>query len=436
MPSLIPRPPIGPDPLRRVRVAKDLASITAVGAEADPREVGMTPEQVERIWGAATRLYRSGAHPALQLTIRREGRVVLDRAIGHARGNAPGDPKDGEKVPVTTETPFVIFSTSKALTATVIHLLDERGALHVGDRVCEYVPEFGANGKRAVTIAHVLAHRAGVPNVPAEILSLENVHDHDLVVRTMCEAKPLSRPGKALAYHAISGGFILDEVVRRVTGKTIRAVLQQEILDPLGFRFCNFGVSEEDVPLVGHSAATGAPTLPPVSTVLERALGKHPDHIPALSNDPRFLTGIIPAGNGVASAHELSRFFEMLRCGGELDGVRVMKPRTIRRALTEQSYREIDLTLGFPSRYGLGFMLGAQLLSLYGPDTERAFGHLGYTNTVGWADSRRAIACGLVTSGKPIVYPEIGDFWRIMRRIGLDCPKVDASHDPLALPGT
>lgn len=434
MPAPIPRPPFGPDPLRRIRVAKDLDAITDVGAEVDPALAGMTPEQVDRIWHAVTRLYRSGVHPAMQLTVRRDGHVVIDRAIGHARGNGPRDPRDGEKVRVRTDTPFVIFSASKAIMATVIHLLDERGALHIGDRVCEHLPEFGAHGKRAVTIAHVLSHRAGVPNVPSEVLNLENVHDHELAVKTMCDAEPLSRPGKALAYHAISGGFILDAVVRRITGKTIREVLHEEILGPLGFRFCNFGVAEQDVPLVGLSAATGAPTLPPVSTVLGRALGRHPDEIPALSNDPRFLTGIIPAGNGVASAHELSRFFEMLRCGGELDGVRVMEARTIRRALTEQSYREIDLTLGFPTRYALGFMLGAQLLSLYGPDTERAFGHLGYTNTVGWADSRRAISCALVTSGKPIVYPEIADFWRIMRQIGLDCPKLDATYDPLALP--
>jgi len=434
--SVIPRLPLVPDPLRRVRVPKDLDTITAVGAEVDPADVGMTRDNVVRIWAAARRLFRAGVHPALQVTIRREGQVVLDRAVGWASGGGPGeDPADGG-VPVSTETPFVIFSTSKAITAMVAHLLDQRGDIHLGDRVCEYVPEFAAHGKEHVTIAHVLAHRAGVPNVPSSVLDLENIDDHDLVVRTMCEQKPLSRPGKALAYHAISGGFIIDEVVRRVTGKDIRTVLAQEILDPLDFRFCNFGVAPQDVPLVGLSYATGAPTLPPISTLLERALGKHPDAIPALSNDPRFLTGIVPAGNGVASAHELSRFFELLRAGGTLDGVEIFEPRTLRRAISEQSYREIDFTLGFPTRYGLGFMLGAQLLSLYGPDTEHVFGHLGYTNTVGWADPERATSCAVVTSGKPIIYPEIADFWGLMRQIGRECPKADPATNPLRLPGT
>lgn len=132
----------------------------------------------------------------------------------------------------------------------------------------------------------------------------------------------------------------------------------------------------------------------------------------------------MPAGNIVTTANELSRFFELLRCGGTLDGVRVFAPRTIRRALSEQSYLEIDLTLGFPTRYGLGLMLGAKRLSLYGPDTEHAFGHLGFTNVIGWADPERSLSGALLTSGKPILYPELPQVWALMGRIGLEAPKI------------
>jgi hypothetical protein len=93
-----------PDPLRRARIPKDLASVTTVGAEADPRPVGMTRDNVEAIWRAATHLYRSGIHPAIALCIRRDGEVVLDRAIGHASGNGPADPPDAAKVLATPET--------------------------------------------------------------------------------------------------------------------------------------------------------------------------------------------------------------------------------------------------------------------------------------------------------------------------------------------
>ena len=157
--------------------------------------------------------------------------------------------------------------------------------------------------------------------------------------------------------------------------------------------------------------------------MIERALGKHPDEITRLSNDPRFLTGVIPAANIVTTADELSRFFELLRCGGELDGVRIMDPRTIRRAIVERAYREFDLTLGAPMRHSAGFMLGADVLSLFGPDTDEAFGHLGFTNVLGWADPERGLSVGLITSGKPILHPGLPLLWALTRRIGQEAPK-------------
>jgi CubicO group peptidase (beta-lactamase class C family) len=405
-------------------VPKDLDSVTTAGPEQDPQDVGMTRDGVERIWDAAASLYRSGVHPAIQLCVRREGAVVLDRAIGHAQGNGPQDPPDAEKVPVTPATPFCIFSASKAITAVVVHLLDERGLLHISDPVAEYLPGYALHGKETITIAHVLAHKAGVPNLPSEAIDLDYVADSDRLLQILCDAKPRSRAGKTLAYHAVSGGFILGEVVRAVTGRDIREVLAQEILEPLGFRWTNYGVAPDDVPEVGLSYPTGPPAIPPLSTLLTRALGVHPDEITRMSNDPRFLTAVMPAANGVSTAHELGRFFELLRQGGELDGVRVIEPRTIRRALTEQSYLEVDYSLGFPTRFSYGFMLGAKILSLYGPDTERAFGHLGFVNILGWADPERAISVGLITSGKPTLYPELPQFWGIGWRIGSEAPKV------------
>ncbi len=107
-----------------------------------------------------------------------------------------------------------------------------------------------------------------------------------------------------------------------------------------------------------------------------------------------------------------------------LDGVEVFEPRTIRRALTEQAYREIDLTLGAPVRHSCGFMLGAQAISLFGPDTELAFGHLGFTNILSWADPERALSVAIITSGKPILHPGLPLLWALTRRIGLEAPKV------------
>ncbi len=424
----VPRPPAGlPDPLRRIRVPKELESVTSVGEEADPVSVGMDGQKVAKIWSGAEDLYKTGVHPALALCVRREGEVIIDRAIGHARGNGPGDPEEMPKLAATPGTPFVIYSASKSMMAMVAHLLDERREIHLADRVCEYIPEYGRHGKDVITISHVLAHRAGVPNLPQEAFDLDLLADHDHLLRLLCDTKPSTRPGRMLSYHAVSGGFLIAEIVRRVTGKEIQDVLHEEILEPLGFRWGNFGVAPDDVPAVALDYVTGPPVLPPISNLLKRALGMSAGEIVEVANDPRFLTAVVPSANVVTTANELSRFFELMRRGGELDGVRIFEPRTIRRATTEQSYLEVDLTLGFPSRYSTGFILGAKLLSLYGPDTDKAFGHLGYTNMLGWADPERGLSVGLLTSGKPILYPELPEFWNLARRIGAEAPKVAGS---------
>ena len=414
-----------PSLVTRSRVPADLASVTTINdeAEVDPRGLDIADGGVEQIWRAAERLYSSGIHPALQLCIRRHGEVLIDRAIGHAAGNGPHDRRSTEKVLATPATPFNIYSASKAVTAMLIHLLNQRRQIYLNDPVCEYIPEFAAHGKDAITIQHVLTHRAGIPNLPSDLMRLDMLDDEEAILRRLCEAELTWRPGRRLAYHAITGGFILGEIVKRVTGKPIRTFLREEIQHPLGLRWLNYGVAARDVGKVAVSYFTGPPLLPPLSTLLERALGLPMDQVITISNDPRFLTAVLPAGNVVANANELSRFYQLLLNGGTLDGVTVFEPRTIRRAVQEQSYLEFDLTLVLPLRYGMGFMLGGKTLSLYGPDTDAAFGHLGFTNIISWADPERQISGALMTSGKPIIYPEIYFLHDLMWTIGTVCTK-------------
>jgi CubicO group peptidase (beta-lactamase class C family) len=414
-----------PSLITRAQVPRDLESVTTIDrtSEVDAADVGLDRDAVEAIWQPAASLYASGIHPALQLCVRYRGDVIIDRAIGHARGNGPGDPPEAEKIAATPATPFNIFSASKAITAMVVHLLDQRHLIHLDDPICEYIPEFAIHGKQWITIRHVLTHRSGIPNLPHEAMDLDLLDRPDEVVSQLAAAELSWRPGRQLAYHAISGGFVLGEVVRRVTGADIRTVLGREILAPLGFRWMNYGVGPEDVDAVARNYFTGPPVVPPISTLLRRALGVDYYDVIELSNDRRFLEGIVPAGNVVATANELSRFYQLLLNLGELDGVRLFEQRTVRRAISEQSYLEFDLTLVLPIRYGMGFMLGGKWFSLYGFDTQYAFGHLGFTNIVSWADPERRVAATLMTSGKPILYPEIYYAFEIMRGIARACPK-------------
>ncbi len=423
-----PRLPRVPNPLGRIEIPRDLDAVTSFGPEEPAESAGLRDENVRRIWSATRTLYRSGVHPAVQLCVRRHGKLVLNRAIGHARGNGPGEPAGTAKVLATPATPFCVYSTSKGITALLVHMLHERGELDIFDRVTRYIPEYAARGKGQTTIAHVLAHRAGVPTMPRELLDLDRAGDRELIVRTLSAARPLHRPGTMLAYHALSGGFILGEIIERVTGRDVRAFLADEILDPLGFRWMNYGVAPGDVDRVGLAYVTGPRLLPPFAQLVARVLSAPLGEVVELTNDPRFLTSVMPSASIVTTADELGRFFEIFRRGGELDGVRVMAPETLRRALRTQARLELDLTLGLPVRFGFGLMLGAKVISLYGLDTDLAFGHLGLINIVGWADPERGISCALITSGKAIIYPELPRFWQTMNRIASEIPKVPESE--------
>jgi CubicO group peptidase (beta-lactamase class C family) len=300
-------------------------------------------------------------------------------------------------------------------------MLDQDHLLHVNDPVCEYIPEFAKHGKERITIEHVLTHRAGVPNMPPDEMKLDNLTRPERIVRMLCDAEPVWAPGRRLAYHAITGGFILAEIVRRVTGKDIRTVLRDRILRPLQFRWMNYGVAPRDVGLVARNYFVGPRPLPLISLLSRRALGVEFTAVPTLANDPRYLTAIVPAGNVVTNANELSRFFQLLLNEGELDGVRIFEPRTIHRATSEQSYLEFDLTLGVPTRYSMGFILGG--FGFYGPDSTHAYGHLGFINIVAWSDPERQIAVALTNSGKPLFFPEVYYVYDIMRQIARACPK-------------
>jgi CubicO group peptidase (beta-lactamase class C family) len=386
----------------RCAIPKDLDEVTAIGREEPPREGRTTRAAVDRIWEAVQNLYRTGVHPAVQICIRRHGVPILHRALGHASGNAPGDPPELPKRPLGIDTPFCLYSASKGITAMVMHKLDEARVIHLEDRVSDYVPEFGRRGKRWITIRHVLAHRAGIPNLPPEAMDLELLGHPDKVIEILARAKRTGRPGGLLQYHAVSGGFILAEVARRASGDSIATWLEREICQPLGFRWMRYGVRPAELGLVAQDAVTGPAPPFPVSTLLRRALGASIPEVIAMARDPRFLTGVVPAANVVSNAWELCAFYECLLREGTLDGVRIFDPRTVHHATSEQSYREIDLTLFMPLRYGNGLMLGDRPVGLFGQNTPRAFGHLGFSNIFSWADPTREISVALLTSGKPV----------------------------------
>lgn len=398
--------------------------------EADPLVAGMTPQDVEFIWRAVEALYDTGLHPAIALCVRRGGHVLIDRTIGHARGNmppyedVPDADYDGPPELAHPTTLFNIFSASKAVTAILIHMLDERGVLSVDDPLIKWIPEFGGGDKDFVTLRHILSHRAGIPRLPKEDMRLELLGQWDEIVRLLCDASPQHAVGRSLAYHALTGGWLLAETLQRATGRSIREFLRTELAEPLGLPWLNYGVSPQDIPRVALHALTGPPIMFPISNWLERVLGLPFAEAIRFSNNPRFLTSVVPAGNIFATANEVSLFFELLLRGGELNGRRILSESTVRRATTEQTWREVDLTFGVPLRYSMGFILGDPWMSIYGPNTKGVYGHLGFTSVTAFADPARDISVCLMTTGKHFLTPRLWRHLGVLRAINTRCPRI------------
>lgn len=372
-----------------VPVTADLDDITAVGPEDD------TPD-IAPIWESVREWYRLGSTPAIQVCLRRNGRVVLNRAIGHGWGNAPGDGPEVERIPVTTETPFCGFSTAKGVSAAVMFMLIEEGAFGFDDPVSDYIPEFAANGKGAITIGQVLTHTAGVPFVTPPYRGHELVFDEELCLRFLADAKPTYPAGRFRVYHALTSGLVQRLLVQRATGRRIRDHLAERVLEPLGFRWTNLGVRPEDVDAVVPSVKTGPPPSWAAAFVAGKALGGGfaKDAVNRESNRA-FLTAELPSGNLVTTAAELSRFYEILARGGELDGVRFMRPETVREAV-----RPAPRVPGIAGRVSrAGYELGGHR-SKFGRDTAAHFGRSGFTTQYGWADPARGLSGAILTNGK------------------------------------
>lgn len=391
--------------------------------EVDPRGVGLRIQDVEAIWDSVIRFYKAGLHPAIALCIRRRGEIILDRAIGHASGNSPQDPDGTPLVKATPDTLYNFFSGSKAVTAMLIHLLQQEEQLHVDEPVATFIPEFAKRRKHSITIRDVLTHRAGIPATPQEVIDLDLLSKPEEIVRAFCELEPTHRPGSVQAYQAITSGFILGEVIRRVTGEDVQRFLTTRIREPMKMSHFRFGVLPEQLDRVAVDAFTGPTPTWPYKNLVQVAFGASMRELVEMSNDPRFRTSVVPAANIIATPEEISRFFEMLLCGGTYEDKRIFDQRTVARATEPQVTGQVDRVLMMPIPLSMGFMLGLRSFGFYGPRTASAYGHLGFTNVLGWADPDRDISVAFMNTGKPLLSARMIAWLNVTRVIGSRIPR-------------
>ena len=309
-----------------------------------------------------------------------DGRLVFDLWGGHA-DTARTRPWDRDTI-------VNVFSTTKAVTALAAHLLVERGLLDLDAPVARYWPEFAADGKDTLPVRYLLTHQAGLAALHAA-LPTEALYDWSRMTAALAAESPWWEPGTASGYHAVTFGFLVGEVIRRIAGVTPGAFVRAEIAGPLGADFhiglpatADARVAEMIGPSADELAAAGPAAVLDPDSLLARVLG-NPRVAPEVANHAAWRRAEIPAANGHGNARSVARIMAALACGGSLDGVRLLGPETLARAVAEQWFGK-DLVLGLPMRWGLGFMLAHAGL-LLGPNAS-AFGHGGWGGSLGIAD--------------------------------------------------
>ena len=398
------------------------ASIDAAG-ECAPEAAGMSRNRVETIWRYVKAMYGSGLHPAITISLRRHGQVFMQRSIGHAHGY--GQSGSGREIAVARpDTPICLFSASKAITALLVHKLVEDGGLQLDDPVAHYLPAFAAHGKGKVTVRQLLAHRAGIPSIPIKDVSPELFYQWDTIVGMLCAAKPFDPNFEKQSYHAITGGYILGELVRKVSGLTLNEALHQWLAEPLGCQYLTYGLAPEHRAKAAPNFHTGPRSVWPITAISKRILGATFEDTVEISNSAPFLDSVVPAGNIFASADDAGRVMQMMLNGGVFNGRRVFKQETLEEAVRPFGSIQFDGMLMLPIRFSAGFILGEKPFGLYGPDCQHAYGHLGFLNILCWADPQRDLSASILTTGKTLAPSSVVHLAALLKAINTLCEDV------------
>ena len=365
--------------------------------------------------------FDSGAEDGAAFAAYHRGQKVVDLWGGVA------DTTTGQ--PWVEDTMVLTYSTTKGATAMCANRLAEQGLLDVDAPVVRYWPEFAQGGKDGVTVADLLAHRAGLAWIDGT-MSFEEALTWDPVVEALARQVPAWDPGTDHGYHAVTFGYLVGEVVRRISGRTLGTYFSEEIAGPLGAdwyiglpaaleprvaRLVPFetgadgnlfdglgslgGGSDED-PGMADLLAQLAPYIGR-DGALTKALGAPGGAFssPDVWQDPRLHAAEVPAANGICDARSLARTYGACVSGIDLAGggrFRVLSPERVEAALVQQTSGPDRVLMGMDIQWGLGFMLNVGTIALAGLGGPRSFGHFGMGGSVGWADPDLELGLGYV----------------------------------------
>ncbi len=314
-----------------------------------PEVHGSCTERFEPVREALREQLALGEELGVSIFVDLDGEPALDLWGGHR------DPD--RTLPWQHDTITNVWSSTKTVTSLATLMLVDRGLLDVHAPVADYWPEFAGGGKQGVLVRHLLSHTSGV-SAWEQPVAVEDIYDRDTSCARLAAQAPWWEPGSASGYHALSMGHLLGEVIRRVTGKTLRQFVTEEIAGPLGADF-RIGAREQDRSRIADLVAP--PPLPfdlaaldPDSPMVRTLTGPAPHA--AVAGTSGWRGADIGAANGHGNARSVARMLSAIALDGEVDGVRLLSPKTIDLIFEEQA-NGVDLVLGLPLRWGIGFAL-------------------------------------------------------------------------------
>jgi CubicO group peptidase (beta-lactamase class C family) len=358
-----------------------VADVPEIHGTCDPRFAGVRE--------ALARNFRDHGEVGAAVALTLDERPVVDLWAGWADG--------ARSRPWQRDTLVDVFSVGKAMVTLALLILVERGRVDLDAPVARYWPEFAAAGKDGVTVRMVLAHRAGLPAI-RRLLPRFAMYDWAAMTDALAAETPWWEPGRTHGYHVNTFGFLVGEIVRRVSGTTVGAFFRREIAGPLDADF-HFGIGPDDDARTADYTFEGEPPEAPddgdgdAHALLLRRVYLNPPGISGLGtvNSRAWRAAEMPSTNGHATARALARIYGALACGGATGGVRCLRAATIDHAIIEAS-SGTDAVLQRPSRFGLGFQLTQPERPL--GTHARSFGHFGAGGALGFADPEARLAFG------------------------------------------
>ena len=358
---------------------------------------GSTTPQFEAVRAAFADNFAQGREVGASFAAYHRGEKVVDLWGGIA---------DAETGRAWDEhTMAVVFSTTKGVTAMCANRLAQEGELDVEAPVAKYWPEFAAEGKQDIPVAYLLSHQAGLAWVDGAYTE-QDAFTWDIVVDALARQVPHYTPGSQHGYHATTYGWLVGEVIRRITGKSVGTYFREAIGEPLGVDFW-IGLPESEeprvAPMIGGLSDPALTENPEVRGLLQQFMGPETElgralfapggalSSPGVWNTRALHAAEIPAAGGIGEARGIARMYAS--CIGAVDGFRVLTDDQLKQATTQLTKGPNKILLDLDIQFGLGFMLRSSLIPLGGP---RSFGHFGAGGSVGWADPDSELAFGYV----------------------------------------